>query len=475
VCYLTDQLTEALAARRRAMELFELAADPGAVGRSQRWLSRLSWFLARHEDSERYARRAVATLEPLGASAELAMAYSNVAQLRMLGGDNAAAVDWGARALAMAEDVGDREVRMHALNNVGTALARNDRAEGWRSLEESLEMALDDDAHEHAARAYTNLACTHLEHYRIGVALQAFDEGIDYCDERDLDSWIGYMGAWKAVALAEQGRYEEALGMAEGLLGSPLLSPVSRIQALLVTARIGSRRGQDVGPALDQAATLAKASGEAQRMIPAAAARAEAAWLAGRAGTIAADVDPVWQPALDTGNGWRIGELAWWLAVAGVPRPSTVRLAAPFAFMLDREWARAARAWDQLGCPMWTAYALGRADDLESARTALLIADDLGAYAVRGAIMRDRHAAGQAVPRGPRPSSRGRTALLTTREMDVLRLVADGMSNADIATALVLSERTVGHHVSSILRKLGSSSRGRAVAAARRGGLLGPT
>jgi len=82
-CYLTDQLDEALSTRREAMELAELAGDGLAVGTAQRWLSRLSWFLSRNEDGERYAHLAIATLEPLGDGPELAMAYSDLAQLGM--------------------------------------------------------------------------------------------------------------------------------------------------------------------------------------------------------------------------------------------------------------------------------------------------------------------------------------------------------------------------------------------------------
>jgi DNA-binding NarL/FixJ family response regulator len=108
--------------------------------------------------------------------------------------------------------------------------------------------------------------------------------------------------------------------------------------------------------------------------------------------------------------------------------------------------------------------------EMESARRAMVIIDDLGAPAVRRAVVRDRQRQGLPVPRGPRQSSSDNDAGLTTREVEVLALLADGLSNADIAAALVLSPKTVGHHVSSILRSradLGPSRPPRAVGSSR--------
>jgi DNA-binding NarL/FixJ family response regulator len=151
-----------------------------------------------------------------------------------------------------------------------------------------------------------------------------------------------------------------------------------------------------------------------------------------------------------------------------------VPVAAPFARMLDRDWPGAAEEWAGLGCPLWAALALAASPALADARRALEIVDELGAPAVRRAVLRDRYGRGLPVPRGPRSSSRGNPALLTGRELEVLHLLADGLSNADLAQRLYLSEKTVGHHVSAVLRKLGEPTRSRAVAAALRRRLIAP-
>jgi len=74
------------------------------------------------------------------------------------------------------------------------------------------------------------------------------------------------------------------------------------------------------------------------------------------------------------------------------------------------------------------------------------------------------------IPRGPRPRTQLNPAGLTSRELEVLALLGQGLRNVDIAGRLVVSPKTVDHHVSAILRKLGVSNR---VAAAEEAVRLG--
>lgn len=74
-------------------------------------------------------------------------------------------------------------------------------------------------------------------------------------------------------------------------------------------------------------------------------------------------------------------------------------------------------------------------------------------------------------PAAPRPAS-GETETLTAREMDVLRLLAGGLTNKAIAYNLGISDHTAKFHVGAILSKLGAESRTEAVTIAHRRGLL---
>ena len=474
-CYLTDQLGQARASELEALAIYQQERDAVAIGSSQRWLSRLSWFLGQNADSERYAVAAVTTLEPPGSSRELAMAYSNLAQLRMLAADPLEAARWGKKAIELARELEDRETQMHALNNVGTALyMAGDAAEGRVRLTQSLDLALADDAHEHAARAYTNLGASAVDNRSFAEADRHLQAGIAYCTDRDLDTWRLYMTASLARSRAEQGQYAAADRHLADILRHAQLSPITRICALAVAGGLAARRGRGGAIALDDALPIAVHTGELQRLTPVAAARAEAAWIAGRISDVAAEIDRAWGTAVTHPQPWDLGELSWWLRVSGDDRQIPAPVAEPFALMLAGDHRAAAQEWQALGCPLWAAYALAFSPQMRDAQECLDILDRLGAAAVRHAVLRDRHARRLAVPRGPRPASRANPAGLTAREVEVLQLLADGLSYAEVAGQLILSEKTVGHHVSAILRKLGEPTRARAVAAALRLGAIPP-
>jgi DNA-binding NarL/FixJ family response regulator len=146
--------------------------------------------------------------------------------------------------------------------------------------------------------------------------------------------------------------------------------------------------------------------------------------------------------------------------------------AEPYAAELAGDWREAAKQWTQLGCPYEAALALAQAGEEKALWQALTELQRLEARPAAAIVARKLRELGARVPRGTRASTRANPAALTPRELDVLRFLSDGARNATIAERLFLSSRTVEHHVSSILGKLGVRSRGAAVAEAGRLGLL---
>jgi DNA-binding CsgD family transcriptional regulator len=201
-------------------------------------------------------------------------------------------------------------------------------------------------------------------------------------------------------------------------------------------------------------------------------ARAESAWLAGDLARVRGEAWAAFELASEQGHPWFAGELAYWLWRSGDVKRAPVACADPFALQIGGHWREAAAAWQEIGCPYEQARALADGDEAAQ-RDALVIFDRLGASPMADRLRQQMRAAGvRAVPRGPRASTRGNSAGLTAREVQVLALVANGWQNARIAARLSRSPRTVEHHLAGILSKLDASSRNEAVVRARARGLL---
>jgi DNA-binding NarL/FixJ family response regulator len=167
-----------------------------------------------------------------------------------------------------------------------------------------------------------------------------------------------------------------------------------------------------------------------------------------------------------------VGELAFWARRVGTPLEGTPAIARPFEFQMRGKHLEAAREWAQLGCPYERALALSDSADPAHRKQALEIFESLGARPMAQRLRRQLKAEGvRGLKRGANRSTRANVAGLTVRELEVLALVAQDLSNAAIARRLYLSAKTVDHHASAILSKLGIASRREAADAARRLGI----
>ena len=402
------------------------------------------------------------------------MAYSNASQLSMLAGDVAEALECGGLAIELAERLGETEILVHALNNVGAAEVHGRLPGGVAKLERSLALALAEGHEEHAARGYTNLGSGAVRQYDYANADRHLSTGIAYCEQHDLDPWRVYMSGWLASVRFGQGRWDEAADCAGAVLREPNVPVQSRIMPLVVLGRLRARRG-DPHPweLLDEALELARQSAELQRLAPVAAARAEAHWLDGSGASVADETDETLALARRLDDAWAISELCAWRRRAGIEDHADLEaVMAPFALELGGDWAGAARCWDELGCPYEAALARAESGDEAVLRQALEAFQRLGAVpATRVTAQRLRNQGVHSIARGPRRSTINNPGQLTSRQVEILQLVAGGLTNAEIAARLYITPKTVAHHVSAVLGKLGVQSRRQAAVEANRLGV----
>jgi tetratricopeptide (TPR) repeat protein len=176
-CYTTADFDEAVAAQREALACHRAGGDRRGEGDAVRALSRLLFFAGRTEEGEPLALEAVALLETPPPSHELAMAYGNVTQRRAVVDDLDAAATWGARALELADRLGDTEARLYALTSLGMAELQADRPEGATRLEEVIAVAPEHGLEEFAGRAFSALVMSWLRHRRYDRARRDLEVG----------------------------------------------------------------------------------------------------------------------------------------------------------------------------------------------------------------------------------------------------------------------------------------------------------
>jgi len=467
--YLCGRPERALEARRALLALHEAAGDPRCVGEDLRWLARILWWSGEGAEAAAVGGRSIAVLETLPEGRELAMALSGQSQLAMLSDRDAEAIELGTRAIRLGRRLEDRETVAHALTNVGTALIGGaDHEQGRALLEEAFGLAVDAGHDDHVARALVNLATTTLVRRRDDARVVTdFDRALAFARDRDLVGYVQYLLGARACLRVWRGAWPAAEADARASLDLGEHVGVSVCPALIALGRLQARRGEaEASETLQEAWRRSVATQEPQRLAPAAAARAEHAWLDGDLAGAVAAAQPVYALAIDRHGGWSGGELAFWLWRAGALDRPPAGAAEPYARAIAGDWSGAAAAWTALGFPYDAADALADADD-EAARVEALSAFD-GCGAARSAshLRRRLRAAGvRRIPRGPRPASRAGPAGLTPRQAEVLDLMAGGATNAQIARRLVIAPKTVDHHVSAVLAKLGVASR-RDVAAA---------
>jgi len=452
--YTAGRAEHAVSAREEAARVREKLGDPLRSSDTLRWLSRIRWWAGDRPGAEQAAREAMDVLDGLPDSREHTKALNNLSQLAMLAQRDEDAISYGERALAIGSAHDDREVVATARINIGTTLARIDLEGGIDMLREAARDAAELGMHEETCRALVNVAWNLKDERLYERARPIIDEALVVARENELSNFSDYLYATRALVDLATGAWDQA--DADVARVETALVPSLEAEALLAV-----RRGESQAETLlDRAWARATTSAELQRLRPIACARAEAAWLAGdhdRVDEVTATTYPL---ALEVGTPWDVGELAVWRFRSGLLDRAPEECATPFRLEIDGEPLGAARAWKELGEPYSAALAVLSSDDVDAVREAASVLDQLGAITgLRVARTRLRDLGVASAPRGRRASTRSNPSGLTDRQLEVLSLLVAGASNSVIAERLVVSPKTVEHHVSAVLAKLGVASR----------------
>jgi len=434
-----------------------------------RILVRFYWEAGALKEAREFGDRAIA-LAGGSDGIELAWACAARTHVAMVDYQFPLARKVGNRAIELAERFGFKEVLAHTLSSVGMC-SWDDQEYALSCFNRAHTLTIEGGFLSNSTRSFSNKAVYLHEHCRYHEALGIFEAGITYCQQHDIASGIALLSSWRLELRERMGAWDEVCQIGPEIWENGVQHFSGRFYVVLSLARIALRRGQpDAEEKYHQLREMLKNSEDARHTAHLAVLAAERAYLGLE--------DPEVAFALMAQAQWNnifqlhMEQFARWQKRLGMhPELEEAHIFnVPYRLGLAGDWQGEAAAWAEIGCPYYEALALADGDAVANTR-ALEILSGLGAKVVEDVVRNRMRKAGITVkPSGPRASTKANPAGLTKRQLDVLRLLNDGLSNAEIGEKLFVSAKTVDHHVSAILGKLEVSTRGEAAALAREAG-----
>ena len=460
--YNAHRFPEAVAAGTQAVTLWEAIDEPVPLGEALVALSRHLYMAGSTGPDWEAVQRAADILEPTGDVAAIAYARSYRGAVLALDDQPDAAVVELEQARRLAEDVGRSDLVALCLNYLGVAMADLGDPRAEQQLRQSLALAYALGHHEYVARAYTNLSEVLYRYGRWTELDRLLGEALEFTLDRGFRSHAYNLEVHRCLLLARRGDWDAAEDGLRALIRS-VEDPgtLMHLYSAPSLGRLLARRGD---PAAGEILAGAWAEAVGQRSLIGLAhcgiAVVEWAWLTGDL-ALATEVRDVLLPRTGRAGAAPFrAELMRYLARAGLGGSAFAGCPEPYAAGLRGDWQAAADGWRRAGDPYEEALELADSGDVDATRDALVILDRLDAApAAATTRQRLRDLGVTRVPRGPQATTRTNPGGLTDRQVQVLQLLADGMTNAEIADRLVLSVRTVDHHVSAVLTRLDLASR----------------
>jgi DNA-binding CsgD family transcriptional regulator len=449
-------------------ELIRICRAAGDRPRLVDHLISLAWLLNDEgmlAESHTCAEEAVRIADDLGDLALRAAALCAEADILYQAGKVEDAVAMDRVALQLAEQTGRPRTAVHASITLGSALLATDRPAGIALLERCAGIARQHHFDGEAAHALSILGLHFTESWELDRGSAILRELVTFTAEHDLDCWW----RWATIGLSRnalgRGDWVQAASLATAALRVDSGCFLNRLHGHLTIARIRARRGD---PEVDEAieAAIASTSGASFPSIDCSIAlvKAEAANLRGDSQGAIHEATQGLALAIEFDMPWYAGQLAHYLLCSSGALPADYDPIGPYRAERDGDWRAAHTAWLERGAPYEAACAQAMLADESSLRQALGVFNQLGAQPMAAIVTQRMRALGVAsIPRGPRRSTRANPFGLTAREAEVLDQMRAGWTNCEIAERLFLSERTVEHHVSSVLAKLGARTRRDAV------------
>jgi DNA-binding CsgD family transcriptional regulator len=320
----------------------------------------------------------------------------------------------------------------------------------------ALQIALSGGHEFRAYNAFLFLYILYCADLRNDEAEQIFNDALAYCDLHDVGKPC--LLAERAGVLEKLGRWDECVSTIGAVLDERKVTRANRMQSLSILAKVMARRGQDgYWQYLDEARDSSIGLEEREWLIFVGLARIEAYWLEGRLDAARAELARIRDASAGLAVPYRRWLALWTRRLTGVAEPVDLE---PFASYVAGDAAHAAELWDRLGYRYEAALALLDTKDEAHLRDSLARLSDLGAEAAARLVRQTMRDLGiRAIPAGTRPATKAHPRGLTVREQQILELLSQGQSNEEISARLFISVRTVEHHVSAILGKLGVTTR----------------